>query len=145
MGVTGPVPADRAPVEVVAGILVRDGRLLLTRRRSDQMFPNLWEIPGGKLEPGENAAEALARELHEELGITVAAGAEYDRVRYRNPAGENVRVRFLRAVLAAGDPRPLEVAEVRWAGAEDVRTLRFIPHNEPVARRLAKDLEAGRI
>jgi 8-oxo-dGTP diphosphatase len=132
-------------VEVVAGILVRDGRVLLTRRTPQQMFPDLWEIPGGKVEPGESAAEALARELREELGITVAAGAEYDRVRYRNPAGEDVRVRFLRAELAAGDPQPLEVAEVRWAGAQDMRVLRFIPHNEPVARRLAEDLEAGRI
>jgi mutator protein MutT len=132
-------------VEVVAGVLARGGRLLLTRRRDDQMFPGLWEIPGGKVETGETALAALARELDEELGITVIAHDELDRVRYRNPAGEDVLVRFLRAELAGGEPRPIEVAEVRWADAADLRTLPFIPHNAPVARRLAEDLEAGRL
>ena len=149
MGVNPP-PAPRRdpggdPIEVVAGILVETGRLLLTRRTADQMFPDLWEIPGGKVEPGESPAAALARELREELGVTVAAGAEYDRVRYRNPAGQDVRVRFLLAELTEGRPRPLEVAEVRWVDAAGLRELDFIPHNRPVAMKLAGDLETGRL
>jgi 8-oxo-dGTP diphosphatase len=63
-----------APVEVVAAIL-RDarGRILLSRRTADRDLAGLWEFPGGKVEPGESPAEALARELHEELGITIGA------------------------------------------------------------------------
>lgn len=55
---------------VVAGALVRDGRVLLCHRHPDRAwYPDVWDLPGGHLEPGEDAGRALRRELHEELGV----------------------------------------------------------------------------
>jgi 8-oxo-dGTP diphosphatase len=65
-------PVAREPVDVAVGILIRaDGRLLLASRPAGKPYAGYWEFPGGKLEPGETVAHALARELHEELGIDI--------------------------------------------------------------------------
>ncbi len=66
--------AERAVVEVAVGVLFRpDGDFLLTSRPPGKVYAGYWEFPGGKLEPGETVVQALARELHEELGITIEA------------------------------------------------------------------------
>ena len=66
-------PKNRTPLPalrfVAAALIVRDGEVLIGQRRPDQPMGSLWEFPGGKIEPGESAQEALARELVEELGI----------------------------------------------------------------------------
>ena len=62
----------RPVVEVAVGILLQpDGRFLLTSRPPGKVYAGYWEFPGGKLEPGESVAQALARELHEELGLRI--------------------------------------------------------------------------
>lgn len=64
----------RQPVDVAVGVLIAsDGRFLLTSRPADKVYPGHWEFPGGKVEPGETIEQALQRELHEELGITIGA------------------------------------------------------------------------
>ena len=64
----------RTPVDVAVGVLIApDGRFLLTTRPAGKVYAGWWEFPGGKFEPGETVQQALARELHEELGITVGA------------------------------------------------------------------------
>jgi 8-oxo-dGTP diphosphatase len=66
--------ADRQPVDVAVGVLIdADGRFLLTSRPDGKVYAGYWEFPGGKFEPGETVEQALRRELHEELGITIAA------------------------------------------------------------------------
>ncbi|MCA0243214.1 MAG: NUDIX domain-containing protein [Proteobacteria bacterium] len=74
------VPVDvadqeaRRPVDVAVGVLLdAQGRFLLTSRPAGKVYAGYWEFPGGKFEPGETVAQALRRELHEELGITIAA------------------------------------------------------------------------
>ena len=68
--------SERQVVDVAVGVLLRaDGRFLLTSRPEGKVYAGYWEFPGGKLEPGESVAAALARELHEELGIDVAPAA----------------------------------------------------------------------
>jgi 8-oxo-dGTP diphosphatase len=70
-------PDERVPVDVAVGVLVqrdaggREGRFLLTSRPEGKVYAGYWEFPGGKLEAGESVHDALARELHEELGITI--------------------------------------------------------------------------
>lgn len=60
------------PHHVAAAVLVREGRVLLCHRRDDRpWFPSVWDLPGGHVEPKENARTALVRECHEELGIEV--------------------------------------------------------------------------
>jgi 8-oxo-dGTP diphosphatase len=66
--------ADRPIVEVAVGVLIRpDGDFLLTSRPEGKVYAGYWEFPGGKLEAGESVAAALARELHEELGLTIVS------------------------------------------------------------------------
>ncbi len=67
-------PASRQPVDVAVGVLIdAQGRFLLTSRPDGKVYAGYWEFPGGKFEPGETVEQALRRELHEELGITIGA------------------------------------------------------------------------
>jgi 8-oxo-dGTP diphosphatase len=62
--------------EVVVGALLREGRVLLVHRRPDKRaYPDVWDLPGGLMEAGESELGALARELHEELGVRIATGS----------------------------------------------------------------------
>ena len=82
----------RRPVDVAVGVLIdAEGRFLLTSRPAGKVFAGYWEFPGGKLEPGESIEQALRRELHEELGITIGAVQPWkiERVDY-----EHARVRL---------------------------------------------------
>ena len=69
--------SERTPVEVAVGVLIaRDGRFLLTSRPAGKVYADYWEFPGGKLEAGESVEDALRRELHEEIGITIGHGPD---------------------------------------------------------------------
>lgn len=112
------------PVQIAAAALLRDGprgpEVLIARRHASAVRGGLWEYPGGKRSPGETAAEAAARELLEETGITVhpASGVEVarasheDRHLQRERAISIVLVRF--ACPNGAQPRPLAAAECRW-------------------------------
>ena len=68
----GGMAAERTPVDVAVGVLIdAQGRFLLTSRPVGKVYAGHWEFPGGKVEPGETVEQALRRELHEELGITI--------------------------------------------------------------------------
>ena len=99
-------------VLVVAAAVIRDGRLLAARRTGPPELAGGWELPGGKVEPGESEADALVRELQEELGVTVEAGPPVGELW---PMARGYRLRVLRAVLVDGEPQPLEDHDaVRW-------------------------------
>ena len=69
----------RVPVDVAVGVLIdTEGRFLLTSRPQGKVYAGYWEFPGGKLEAGETVEQALRRELHEELGITIAAAEPWN-------------------------------------------------------------------
>jgi 8-oxo-dGTP diphosphatase len=70
----GTMADEREPVDVAVGVLIdTQGRFLLTSRPPGKVYAGYWEFPGGKFEPGETLEQALRRELHEELGITIGA------------------------------------------------------------------------
>jgi 8-oxo-dGTP diphosphatase len=86
----------RAPVDVAVGVLIdADGRFLLTSRPEGKVYAGYWEFPGGKLEPGESVEDALRRELHEELGITIGA-AEPWKIELVDYPHARVRLHFLK-------------------------------------------------
>ena len=105
-------------VRVVAAAIVRDGSVLAARRRRPPELAGRWEFPGGKVEPGETDAAALARECHEELGIDVRVGALLGRGR-----DGRVELALYACALPAGrcGPEVLEPGEahdeLRWLGA----------------------------
>ena len=118
-------------VQVVVGAVVRDagGRVLAARR----VTPDGWEFPGGKVEAGETEPAALARELREELGVEVEVGV---RVGPEAPVPGGYVLRVWTARLTAGEPAPLEHAELRWLAPEDLDTVDWLPADRPVVATL---------
>lgn len=142
--------SDEGPVagpvlDVVAAVIVRRGRVLMAQRRREDRFPLYWEFPGGKVEPGETHADALRRELEEELGIRVASDRPYGRTSYQLPTGEIARIHFYLARLLSGEPRPLEVHAWRWVDADGLVSLDVIPSNRALVTRLIEDLSRGEV
>ncbi len=109
-------------VRVAAAVVFHDGRILLTQRPPGGTHALMWEFPGGKLERGESAARALAREIVEELGVQAATHEVMGRVAYTYPHGPKVEIAFVRCTLASRDlrPAPAEVHAVRWTKPAEV-------------------------
>ena len=127
------------PLIVTAAIVVKDGRLLITRRRSDAPYPLLWEFPGGKLEPEEDPRACLARELREELGIEVTVGEVFDVVYHRYPE-RPVLVLAYYCNWCGGTLQELQVSGHRWVAPEDLDGFDLLPADMPMAARLRREL-----
>ena len=110
-------------IEVVAAVIERDGRILITRRPSGAHLGGLWEFPGGKPEPGETPEAALRREIEEELGASISVGEKIETVDWRYP-DKHVRLDFFRCVIH-GEPRPLEGQEMAWVAPADLSRYDF--------------------
>lgn len=122
-------------VEVAAGLILRpDGFLLLAQRPEGKPWSGWWELPGGKIEPGETTLEALARELREELGIEVTDASPW--VTYTHEYPKNiVRLGFCRVTGWRGEPRGLENQALTWADpAAPLPVSPLLPATEPPLR-----------
>ena len=124
-------------ITVVAAIILRNEHILLTRRRADAHLANLWEFPGGKVEAGESLAEALQRELHEELGITVEVQDECYATTHHYPA-KSVELHFFNCTISDGEPLAIEVAEFRWVKPPDLLSFDFPEADLELVNRLAR-------
>ncbi|KGQ18862.1 Mutator mutT protein [Lysobacter dokdonensis DS-58] len=124
------------PVEVVAGV-IRDktGRILLARRTEGRDLAGLWEFPGGKREPGETPEAALARELHEELGITVDCGAPLIAVPQRYPH-KRLRLDVRQIAAWRGTVKGHEGQALVWAPPHTLATYAMPPADIPVVAAL---------
>jgi len=111
----------REPVVVVAAVVVRDGRFLLTQRLQGTHLPGLWEFPGGKCEPGESHEACLRRELDEELGVAGQIGDEIIVTEHAYPE-RVVRLHFRRCTLD-GEPRARLGQALRWVTRDELRAL----------------------
>lgn len=119
-------------IEVVAGVLHRDGRVLIAKRPAHKRHGGLWEFPGGKIESGEDAHMALVRELREELGIEIAASAPLVSVR-----DGHIALHARRVEVFAGEPQALEHDQVVWAQPRELLRFAMPPVDRPVRARLA--------
>jgi len=124
-------------VLVAAAVLIEDGRVLLSQRRSGTHLEGKWEFPGGKVEPEEDPRAALQRELREELGIETTVGEIVD-VTFHRYAEKTVLLLFFEATRTATSPAPtaIEVAAVQWAEAKDLEGERFPEADVPVLRKV---------
>ena len=109
-------PGERPIVDVAVGVLLQpDGRFLLTSRPPGKVYAGYWEFPGGKLEPGESVQQALARELHEELGLHIEPAAV---MRWREQLVDYphalVRLHFCRVTAWRGDLQMREGQQAAW-------------------------------
>lgn len=123
---------------VVAGILERDTRLLICQRRAEDAFPLKWEFPGGKVRAGESAAEALHRELREELSIDATLGLEIERLHYRYPAGEEFELIFFAVMSFAGEPRNRAFQDIRWVSRAELPDYDFLEADRALVTRLGE-------
>ncbi len=109
---------------VVAGALIVDGALLVAQRAHPPELAGRWELPGGKVAPGETDAEALVRELREELGVVVAVGG---RLGDDVPLTPGMVLRAYRVTLVAGAAHPHDHRELRWVTGAELATLTWVP------------------
>jgi len=122
---------------VVAAVIRRGDRILVTRRHDHADRGGQWEFPGGKVEPGEGEPDALRREILEELGCEVAVGALLARTTHRYPDLE-VELAFFACELApGGEPRLLGAAAMEWAEPERLEAYDFCEADRPVLPVLA--------
>ena len=110
-------------IEVTAGVLVNDGRVLVCQRPAGTRHAGKWEFPGGKVEPGESLPECLRRELHEELAIEADVGVRLWRAVHRYPGGPDVAVTFFRVVAYRGRLSNQHFATLQWVTLADLATL----------------------
>jgi len=127
---------DRQRLLVVAAFIERRGRVLLSQRRVDQSFPLAWEFPGGKVEPGEELASALVREIREELGCTIRVKEIVDLVFHAYP-GFDLIMPVYRATIVAGSPRACQVAAIAWVPRQRLADMSMPPADVPLARKLS--------
>jgi mutator protein MutT len=112
------------PIDVVAGVIRRDGLLLIAQRMPGDTLAGYWEFPGGKVEKDEDLVTALKRELLEELGVIVEIGAELQRVVHAYP-DRDVRLYFYDAKIISGEPQPIEAADLRWVKPAELMNYQF--------------------
>jgi 8-oxo-dGTP diphosphatase len=124
-------------IDVAAGIVLQDGRVLVARRRKGDHLGGLWEFPGGKMEPGETPHDALQRELAEELGVRVRVGPLWGILSHRYPE-RSVRLHFLFAWIEEGEPRAAAAEELRWATPPELASLSFPGADRPLVTALLR-------
>ena len=113
-----------------------DGAFLLAQRPAGKAYAGYWEFPGGKVEPGEPAAQALARELREELGIAVLRAYPWITRVFTYPHA-TVRLSFFRVVQWSGEPHPREDQAIAWQSLDAPMVAPMLPANAPVLASLA--------
>ena len=134
---------DRVPVDVAVGVLIerdeqgREGRFLLTSRPEGKVYAGYWEFPGGKLEQGETVEQALRRELHEEIGITIAA-VEPWKVELMDYPHARVRLHFCKVFAWDGVFEMREGQQMAWQSLPG-QVVPVLPGTIPVLQWLAAE------
>jgi 8-oxo-dGTP diphosphatase len=130
-------------IQVVAAVIERsDRRILIGQRRRADTSPLRWEFPGGKVRTGETFEQALARELREELGVTLVKSVEIASVRHQYAnTSEELEIHFFAAEYAEPDSSPHVFEQIAWVLPRELSNYDFLAAN----RQLIANLATGRI
>ena len=116
---------EKRKIEVVAAIIIKDGKLFATQRGYGD-FKDGWEFPGGKMEAGETMQQALARELREELELDVEVGELIKTIKYDYPKF-HLTMHCLRVTKLNNEPKLLEHESARWLTKDEVDGVDWLP------------------
>ena len=123
--------------QVVAALMVRGEEILCCQRTEYQALPLKWEFPGGKIEAGENAPEALVRELEEELGIRAEIGAKVAQLQHRYHNGNAVELHFFVVERFDGELQNRIFREIRWVNRRELPALDFLDADRTLVQQIA--------
>ncbi len=126
---------------VVAALILRDSKVLICQRRPDQAMGLKWEFPGGKVEAGESAEQALRRELEEELGITAEIGKRIVHIRHTYRSGSAIDLQFFLVSTFEGELTNRIFNDLRWSPLDELTRYDFLTAD----RTLIRDLAAGKL
>jgi 8-oxo-dGTP diphosphatase len=113
-------------VQVAAGLISRDGRYLITRRKSETHLGGCWEFPGGKRHADESLEDCLRRELREELGIEISAPVPVTTFPYEYP-DRTVELHFFHCTIEKGEPQAIGCDEIQWVAPDELSRFEFPP------------------
>jgi mutator protein MutT len=126
-------------LDVVAAVIRRDRKILITQRLADAHLAGLWEFPGGKVEPGESFEGALCREIREELGVEIRVKDEFFTVEHDYPT-KSVRLHFFNCTIVEGEPEARDVADFQWVLPPELSQYEFPPADAELISRLAREV-----
>ncbi|MFW5924627.1 MAG: 8-oxo-dGTP diphosphatase MutT [Myxococcota bacterium] len=129
-------------VLVSAAVVVRDGRVLLTRRAEGAHLAGYWELPGGKMEPGEAPEDCVVRECREECAIVVRVRDILDVTFHRYPE-KDVLLLFYDCVLEAGEVQHIGVADHAWVAPDELDAYALPPADERIVDKIRRRLRSG--
>jgi 8-oxo-dGTP diphosphatase len=133
------VSGDSFALVVAAAIFDSSGRVLIAERPAGKHMAGRWEFPGGKVAPGESEAQALARELAEELGIELIEARSVMRLRHRYPDRE-VELSMWRVERYRGEPRSLDGQRLKWVEHERLAEEDILEADRPFVAALVQCL-----
>ncbi|MGB5798261.1 MAG: (deoxy)nucleoside triphosphate pyrophosphohydrolase [Mycolicibacter algericus] len=125
---------------VVAGAVIVGSAVLIAQRRRPPELAGLWELPGGKVMPGESEPAALVRELAEELGLDAAAIMVGERLGADVVLNPQMTLRAYQVSLKCGEPRPDDHQALRWVTAVELRDVDWVPADRAWLADLARAL-----
>jgi A/G-specific adenine glycosylase len=134
-----PVIAHRAAIPhhtVTAAVIQRDGQVLITQRPSNGLLGSLWEFPGGKVEPNEDLAACLQREIKEELEVEIRVGEPFGEYRHAYTHFRVTLHAFLCQLCGGSPPKAVQVQDLRWVKAEELADYPMGKIDRQIARRL---------
>ena len=121
--------------DVVAALVWDGDRFMICQRPAHKARGLLWEFVGGKVEPGETKEEALIRECHEELDVTVEVGSVFMDVIHEYP-DIKIKLTLFNAKIAEGEPKMLEHNDIRWITTDEIPQYAFCPADTDILSRL---------
>jgi mutator protein MutT len=132
------VAEDKKPhYDVTAGLIWKEGKLLIAKRRKGAHLAGFWEFPGGKQEKGEGLRECLEREIEEELGIEARVDESLLTVDHEY-ADKRISLHVFNCTWVKGEPSAVQCQDVRWVVPDELSALRFPPPDIKVIETLAK-------